>query len=305
MKRVPWLIPLLILCVILSFTACCKPEDLDEEGTQSSASKVFLQTEAESTLDSLHVREIDIDSQTAATTTEPIESAERPDNATVLSESDATVPQSSALGIELDLVPSEPPEPNPAHSKPTDPTPSQPEPAEPQPASEPASDSSLSPIAPVSPQLPTEALTNLPTEAPTQLPTEPSTAPPTMAPSQPPTEPTTEPPTEAPTELPTEPSTEPPKPAVDLTVLEAFGNQYAAGLGFQIDHSMTTANSSFFPPESMILASTDEGYAFVAGQVQSTYEYLAAYLGSIEGVRCRVIVSEDSGGWITVTVLYG
>jgi hypothetical protein len=68
---------------------------------------------------------------------------------------------------------------------------------------------------------------------------------------------------------------------------------------------MTTGNASFFPPNSAILNSTEDGYRLVTEQVSVTREFLMAYVGSIEGARARVLVSKDSNGWYTCTVLYG
>lgn len=134
-------------------------------------------------------------------------------------------------------------------------------------------------------------------------PTEPKSTEP--KPTEPPAPAPTEPPTEAPTEPPSEPPTEPPAPAIDVAALEAYGNQYAAQLGFQVDYSMTTSNAGFFPPNSAILSSTSDGYKLVSEQVSVTRDYLMAYVGSIDGARCRVLVSNDGNGRYTCTVLYG
>ena len=125
-----------------------------------------------------------------------------------------------------------------------------------------------------------------------------------LKPSEPPAQ--SEPPasSEAPTQ-PTEAPTEPPKPEIDVAALEAYGNQYAASLGFQIDYSMTTGNSGFFPPETWLLDSMDKGRQMVKDQVSMTRSYLIAYIGSAEGARCRVIVTDDGNGWYTCTALYG
>ena len=161
--------------------------------------------------------------------------------------------------------PTQPPAPPTA----AEPTPTEPKPSEPKP-SEPK---------------PTEPSTPAPTEQPTEAPTEPST--------------------EAPTEPPTEPPTDPPAPAIDVAALEAYGNQYAAQLGFQVDYSMTTSNAGYFPPNSAILSSMSDGYKLVSEQVSVTRDYLMAYVGSIDGARCRVLVSNDGNGRYTCTVLYG
>ena len=290
MKRVTWLTLLLILCVILTLTACGKQKDPAEESMQATASEALLQTETELASDTVHWSDIDLDSNAADTTAVPTEPAEPPIEATELPVPDTTVPQSSEAQTEPAPTETEktadpqPTEPKPTTPAPTEPKPTAPAPTEPKPT-EPA---------PTQPK-PTEP-------APTQpKPTEPSQPP--TEPTQPPTEPT-QPPTE-PTQPPTEPPTEPPKPAIDASALEAYGNQYAASLGFQIDYSMTTGNSGYFPPDSAILNSEEEGRSFVAGQVKATYDYLIAYLGNIEGARCRVLVTSNGGGRYTVTVLYG
>lgn len=144
----------------------------------------------------------------------------------------------------------------------------------------------------------------------TTQPTQPS-APPTTTepkPTEPkPTEPKpTEPkPTEPPAPAPTEPPTESQAPAIDIAALEAYGNQYAAQLGFQVDYTMTASNAGYFPPNSAILSSMSDGYRLVSEQVSVTRDYLMAYVGSIEGARCRVLVSNDGNGQYTCTVLYG
>lgn len=161
---------------------------------------------------------------------------------------------------------------------------------------------------PTQPSAPATTTEPKPTEPkPTEpKPTEPKpTEPPAPAPTEPTTEAPTEPPTEAPTEPPTEPPTESQAPAIDIAALEAYGNQYAAQLGFQVDYTMTASNAGYFPPNSAILSSMSDGYRLVSEQVSVTRDYLMAYVGSIEGARCRVLVSNDGNGRYTCTVLYG
>lgn len=148
---------------------------------------------------------------------------------------------------------------------------------------------------PTQPPAPPTATDPKPTEP---KPTEPK---PTEPPAPAPTEPTTEAPTEPLTESPTEP----PAPAIDVAALETYGNQYAAQLGFQVDYSMTTSNAGYFPPNSAILYSMSDGYRLVSEQVAVTRDYLMAYVGNIDGARCRVLVSNDGNGRYTCTVLYG
>ena len=274
MKRATWTILILLLCTILTLTACRGPADPAEESSQLLSSEAVPQTETEMTSGTVHTSDIDLDSKPAENTAAVTASIEPVTTAAEPPEPDTTVPQSEPETPTSE--PALPATPQPEPTKPTEPTPTQPAPTEPKPT-EPA---------PTQPK-PTEP-------APTQpKPTEP-------APTQPkPTEPT-KPPTE-----PTQPPTEPPKPAIDASALEAYGNQYAANLGFQIDYSMTTGNSGYFPPDSAILYSEEEGRSFVAGQVKATYDYLIAYLGNIEGARCRVLVTSNGGCRYTVTVLYG
>ena len=161
---------------------------------------------------------------------------------------------------------------------------------------------------PTQPPAPPTAAEPTPTEPkPSEpKPTEPKpTEPSTPAPTEQPTGAPTEPPTEAPTEPPTESPTEPPAPAIDVAALETYGNQYAAQLGFQVDYSMTTSNAGYFPPNSAILYSMSDGYRLVSEQVAVTRDYLMAYVGNIDGARCRVLVSNDGNGRYTCTVLYG
>lgn len=119
---------------------------------------------------------------------------------------------------------------------------------------------------------------------------------------------------EAPTE-PVEIPNEPQKEALDFAALEAYGNQYAASLGFTIDYSMTTGNSGYFPPDGWIWTSMEDGKRcireVVAGTKEwlidfATYTYGDDYPGWEEsGVRGRVILSVNNDGWNMVTVLYG
>ena len=68
---------------------------------------------------------------------------------------------------------------------------------------------------------------------------------------------------------------------------------------------MTTSNAGYFPPNSAILSSMSDGYKLVSEQVAVTRDYLMAYVGSVDGARCRVLVSNDGNGRYTCTVLYG
>lgn len=141
MKRVTWVIPLLLLCAILTLTACKKPKDPAEESMQLPSSVSVPQTEAETTSDTVHTSDIDLDSNATDSTAAPTESAEVPTEATDLPEPDTTVPQSSEQASSP--APSEsakptepkpqPTEPKPTEPRPTDPAPTQPKLTEPTP----------------------------------------------------------------------------------------------------------------------------------------------------------------------------
>lgn len=136
MKRVTWVIPLLLLCTILTLTACRKLKDPAEESMQLLSSESVPQTETEITSDTVHVSDIDLESNTADSTVAPTEFAEVPTEATELPEPDTTVPQSSEPATAP--APTEPakptePTPQPTEPKPTEPRPTEPAPTEPKP----------------------------------------------------------------------------------------------------------------------------------------------------------------------------
>ena len=136
MKRVTWVVPLLILCTTLTFTACKKPKDPPEESMQLPSSESVSQTETELASDTVHV------SDAADSTAAPTESTEAPTEASEPPESDTTVPQSSEQASEpaptesakaTEPKPTEPKPTEPTEPKPTEPTPTQPKPTEPAP----------------------------------------------------------------------------------------------------------------------------------------------------------------------------
>ena len=149
MKRVTWLIPLLILCVILTLTACVKQKDPAEESMQTTASEALLQTETELALETVHASVPD-------TTAVPTKPAEPSIEVTELPEPDTTVPQSSEQASE-----SAPPEtekstpPQPTEPKPTAPAPTEPKPTEPKPTTPPPTEPKPTEPAPTQPA-PTE-----------------------------------------------------------------------------------------------------------------------------------------------------
>lgn len=136
MKRVTWVIPLLLLCTILTLTACRKPKDPAEESMQLLSSEPVPQTETEITSDTVHVSDIDLESNAADSTAAPTEFAEVPTEATELPEPDTTVPQSSEpVTAPAPTEPAKPtePTPQPTEPKPTEPRPTEPAPTEPKP----------------------------------------------------------------------------------------------------------------------------------------------------------------------------
>lgn len=144
----------------------------------------------------------------------------------------------------------------------------------------------------------------------TQTPTEPK-APeaPTEKPTEPPTTqpPATEPPATQPPET-TPPETELPKVEIDTAALEAYGRQYAASLGFSPSTELNFGNAAYFPADIIPLSSTEEGYSYVAENVQDTYDTLMAVDGTIGSCRCNVIVEYNPQygvDWYYIWVLYG
>ena len=120
-----------------------------------------------------------------------------------------------------------------------------------------------------------------------------------------PTEPkATEP---APTEpAPTEPApTEPEKEYIDIAALEEYGRQYAASLGFIPNASLTMDNSSYFPCMAWAIDSMDDGRKQVAGGVLTTYDWLMAADGTIEGAGCNVCIIDRGDATYFIYVLYG
>lgn len=255
------------------------PETVPELG---SAESLPLPTISEQAVDPAEAAIIVAESRPAGTAEQAADSEHADDTGAKATAPSAT-PQAS-----------EPKQPSAAETtKPTEPKPTQPpKPSEPVKSTEPPK--ATEPPKSSEPPKPTE--TPKPSESPKA--SEPA------KPSEPPAQPEPPAPSEAPTQ-PTEAPTEPPKPEIDIAALEAYGNQYAASLGFQIDYSMTPGNSGYFPPDTWLLESMDEGRRMAKDQVTLTYNSLMGYVGNIDGARCRVIITDNGDGWYTCTALYG
>ena len=94
MKRVTWTILILLLCTILTLTACMGPADPAEESSQLLSSEAVPQTETEMTSSTVHTSDIDLDSKPAENTAAVTESTEPVTTAAEPPEPDTTVPQS-------------------------------------------------------------------------------------------------------------------------------------------------------------------------------------------------------------------
>ena len=101
-----------------------------------------------------------------------------------------------------------------------------------------------------------------------------------------------------PTEVP--PCVEPEK--INATDLAAYGNSFAASLGFVIDYSV---REGYFPPDTVCFSTMSAAYSNVKENVLVLYNNIIARDGSIDGYRCCVTVSDNSDGTYTTTVYYG
>lgn len=136
MKRVTWTILILLLCTILTLTACRGPADPAEESSQLLSSEAVPQTETEMTSGTVHTSDIDLDSKPAENTAAVTESTEPVTTAAEPSEPDTTVPQSEPSKTPAETekpAPVQPTEPKPTEPKPTEPKPTAPAPTEPKP----------------------------------------------------------------------------------------------------------------------------------------------------------------------------
>lgn len=101
-----------------------------------------------------------------------------------------------------------------------------------------------------------------------------------------------------PTEVP--PCVEPEK--INATDLAAYGNSFAASLGFVIDYSV---RDGYFPPDTVSFSTMSAAYSNVKENVLVLYNNIIARDGSIDGYRCCVTVSDNGDGTYTTTVYYG
>ena len=136
MKRVTWTILILLLCTILTLTACRGPADPADESSQLLSSEAVPQTETEMTSSTVHTSDIDLDSKPAENTAAVTESTEPVTTAAEPPEPDTTVPQSEPSKAPAETekpAPVQPTEPKPTEPKPTEPKPTTPAPTEPKP----------------------------------------------------------------------------------------------------------------------------------------------------------------------------
>lgn len=128
MKRVTWTILILLLCTILTLTACRGPADPAEESSQLLSSEAVPQTETEMTSGTVHTSDIDLDSKPAESTAAVTESTEPVTTAAEPPEPDTTVPQSEPSKTPAETekpAPVQPTEPKPTEPKPTEPKPTE------------------------------------------------------------------------------------------------------------------------------------------------------------------------------------
>jgi uncharacterized protein YgiM (DUF1202 family) len=89
---------------------------------------------------------------------------------------------------------------------------------------------------------------------------------------------------------------------IDTAALTAYGNSYAASLGFTLDYSV---RDGYFPPDTIIFTTMAAAKYNVAANVDVLYNNLMAAAGSIEGCRACVTVVDNGNGTYTTTVYYG
>ena len=136
MKRATWTILILLLCTILTLTACVGPADPAEESSQLLSSEAVPQTETEMTSDTVHTSDIDLDSKPAESTAAVTESIEPVTTAAEPPEPDTTAPQSEPSKAPAETekpAPVQPTVPKPTEPKPTEPKPTTTAPTEPKP----------------------------------------------------------------------------------------------------------------------------------------------------------------------------
>ena len=137
MKHATWVIPILLLCTILTLSACTSGENSRGSDMQLPAESTVLQTETESLPEAVHSSDIGPSSNPAESTEAPIESEEPSTEAPEPTPPDTTAPQSEPAASSTEPEPPatepRPTEPKPTEPKPTDPKPTEPKPTEPKP----------------------------------------------------------------------------------------------------------------------------------------------------------------------------
>lgn len=100
-----------------------------------------------------------------------------------------------------------------------------------------------------------------------------------------------------------------PKETLDTVAIAAYGNSYAASLGFTLDASVASGNAGYYPALDYCVNTMSECYSYVAAQVYNTYSRLMNAHGTIEGARyyCTVqyLGSDAYGTYILISDYYG
>ena len=137
MKHATWIIPILLLCTILTLSACSSGENSRGSDMQLPAESTVLQTETESLPETVHSSDIGPSSNPAESTEAPTESEEPSTEAPEPTTPDTTAPQSEPAASSTEPEPPatepRPTEPKPTEPKPTEPKPTEPKPTEPKP----------------------------------------------------------------------------------------------------------------------------------------------------------------------------
>ena len=137
MKHATWVIPILLLCTILTLSACSSGENSRGSDMQLPAESTVLQTETESLPETVHSSDIGPSSNPAESTEAPTESEEPSTEAPEPTTPDTTAPQSEPAASSTEPEPPatepRPTEPKPTEPKPTEPKPTEPKPTEPKP----------------------------------------------------------------------------------------------------------------------------------------------------------------------------
>ena len=137
MKHATWVIPILLLCTILTLSACSSGENSRGSDMQLPAESTVLQTETESLPETVHSSDIGPSSNPAESTEAPTECEEPSTEAPEPTTPDTIAPQSepaaSSTAPEPPATEPKPTTPAPTEPKPTEPKPTTPAPTEPKP----------------------------------------------------------------------------------------------------------------------------------------------------------------------------